>query len=266
MENSKSIVLSSRAGSVATLTMNRPEARNSLSLKMLERLTQEITDCGSVKKVHVIVLAANGSAFCAGHDLKELTTAREQPDQGRAFFERTMTACSRLMLAIINCPKPVIASVQGVATAAGCQLVASCDLALAATDVYFATPGVNIGLFCSTPMVALSRNISNKKSMEMLLCGELVPAADAEAYGLINKSVAPEQLVSETLALATKIADKAPATLRIGKEAFYTQKELSLEGAYKYTSDVMVMNMMAPDAEEGIGAFLEKRSPKWTSL
>ncbi len=260
------ILIEGRSGAVATLTLNRPTVRNCLSLELLEVLHAAILRLGADRDIHVIILAANGPAFCAGHDLKELNAARQKPDKGRAFFEETMDKCARLMTAIVTCPKPVIASVHGIATAAGCQLVASCDLALAADNARFATPGVNIGLFCSTPMVALSRNVSRKKAMEMLLTGDMIPAAEALQHGLVNRVVAPDTLPDATQELAQQIADKAPATVRIGKEAFYRQCELPLAEAYDYTAAVMVMNMMEPDAEEGIGAFIEKRAPQWRKL
>lgn len=213
--------------------------------------------------VRVIVLSANGKAFCAGHDLKELTTAREQEDGGRAFFGKVMNTCSNLMQQIVNHPKPVIAEVAGVATAAGCQLVASCDLAVASRSASFATPGVQIGLFCSTPMVALSRNVSRKHAMEMLLTGEMVTSARALEMGLVNRLAEDDELVSVTTALASTIASKSSVTLRIGKEAFYRQIQLPLDEAYEYAAAVMVENMMKRDAEEGIGAFIEKRKPVW---
>lgn len=260
------IVLVTRQTTVAHLTMNRPAARNSLSLEMLEQMHSAIRDLGEARDVHVIVINANGPGFCAGHDLKELTAARAHADQGLAFFEETMGKCARLMQAIVTCPKPVIAQVHGIATAAGCQLVASCDLAVAAEDARFSTPGVNIGLFCSTPMVALSRNVSCKAAMEMLLTGDMIPADQAVQFGLLNKVVAADDLEAAANALADTIAAKAPATLRIGKEAFYQQVEMPLVDAYDHASRVMVANMMKPDAEEGIGAFIEKRTPNWRSL
>ena len=260
------IVLEARRNKVAHLTMNRPGARNSLSMAMLERLHSEIVDLGKAHDVYVIVINANGPGFCAGHDLKELTAARAQADKGLAFFEETMAKCARLMQAIVSCPKPVIAKVHGIATAAGCQLVASCDLAVAADNARFATPGVNIGLFCSTPMVALSRNVSRKAAMEMLLTGDMIPADQALQFGLVNKVVTAGELEAATNALANKIAAKAPATLLIGKEAFYHQIEMPLVDAYDHASRVMVANMMEPDAEEGIGAFVEKREPNWRPL
>lgn len=266
MEFSADLVQCETLGAVARLTMNRPQARNSLSLAMLDRLHSAIYALGNDNSIHVIILTGNGPAFCAGHDLKEITAARATEDGGRAFFEKTISACARLMQAIVTCPKPVIAQVQGIATAAGCQLVTSCDLAIASDTARFATPGVNIGLFCSTPMVALSRNVSRKAAMEMLLTGDMIDADTALKYGLLNRVVAPDELVAATTALAEKIASKAPATLRIGKEAFYAQAEMGLSDAYRYASDVMVMNMMEPDAKEGIGAFIEKRGPRWSPL
>ena len=248
---------------VVVLTMNRAASRNSLSLAMIEALHLAVVELGKDAAVAAVVLAADGPVFCAGHDLKELTAHRADPDGGRAFFADTMTRCSAMMQAIVACPKPVIAAVQGTATAAGCQLVATCDLAVAADTAQFCTPGVNIGLFCSTPMVALSRNVGRKRAMEMLLLGEMLPAADAAAYGLVNRVVAREGVLAEALALAAKIAEKSPATVAIGKAAFYAQAEMPLNEAYAYASQVMTENMMARDAAEGIGAFLEKRKPEW---
>jgi enoyl-CoA hydratase/carnithine racemase len=213
--------------------------------------------------VRAIVLAANGPTFSAGHDLKELSARRADPDRGRDFFARIMTMCSGVVQQIVRLPQPVIAAVQGTATAAGCQLVASCDLAVASSAARFATPGVNIGLFCSTPMVALSRNVARKHAMEMLLTGDMISADEAWRIGLVNRVVAPGTEREEALALARKIAAKSTHVVKIGKEAFYRQVELDLAGAYDYASKVMVENMMARDAEEGIAAFLEKRLPTW---
>ncbi len=263
---SDEIVLEERRGTVARLILNRPAARNSLSLAMLEALHQAVSRLGADPDVHVIVMAANGAGFCSGHDLKELTLARTQSDKGRVFFEDTMGKCARLMMAVLRCPKPVIAEVHGIATAAGCQLVASCDLAVADPDAQFSTPGVNIGLFCSTPMVALSRNVGRKSSMRMLLTGDMMSAAEAKEMGLVSDVSEPGTLTETTMALAEKIAGKSPKTLRIGKEAFYQQIEMDLPEAYAFTSDVMVKNMLEPDAEEGIGAFIEKRTPNWSKL
>ena len=248
---------------VVVLTMNRPASRNSLSLAMIDRLHDSLAELAGDKTVSAIVLAANGPVFSAGHDLKELTAHRADSDRGLAFYNTALTRCSALMQAIVACPKPVIAAVQGTATAAGCQLVAACDLAVAADTAKFATPGVNIGLFCSTPMVALSRNVPRKRAMEMLLLGEMLSAADAATYGLINRAVPADKVRAGALAFAAKIAEKSPLTVSIGKAAFYTQAEMRLAEAYAYASKVMVDNMMARDAEEGISAFLEKRTPEW---
>jgi enoyl-CoA hydratase/carnithine racemase len=248
---------------VAMLTMSRPETRNSLSLAMIGELHVAMVELGKDKSVAAIVLAAEGPVFCAGHDLKELTRHRADADGGLAFFADTMSRCSAMMQAIVACQKPVIAAVQGMATAAGCQLVATCDLAVAAEAAQFCTPGVNIGLFCSTPMVALSRNVSRKRAMEMLLLGEMLPAGKAAEYGLVNQVVPGERLMAEALALAGKIAEKSPAVVALGKAAFYAQAEMGLSEAYDYASKVMTQDMMAQDAAEGIGAFLEKRAPKW---
>lgn len=260
MLTTDSFLVSESSHKIATITLNRPATRNSLSLGLLAALNNEIVKLGQSNEVHVIILAATGPAFCAGHDLKELTAARANADRGRAFFEETMGRCSTLMQSIVHCPKPVIASVQGIATAAGCQLVASCDLAVCSKQAQFATPGVNIGLFCSTPMVALSRNVSRKHAMELLLMGEMLAAGQALQWGLVNKVVEAEQLTTATNTMAEVIASKAPATVVIGKEAFYHQLEKGLSEAYDYASEVMVSNMLEKDAEEGINAFLEKRS------
>jgi enoyl-CoA hydratase/carnithine racemase len=248
---------------VAVVTMNRAAARNSLSLSMINGLHAALADLSQDGSISAIVLAANGPVFSAGHDLKELSTHRGDADKGLAFFESTMERCSNMMQAIVACPKPVIAAVQGTATAAGCQLVATCDLAVAAENAKFCTPGVNIGLFCSTPMVALSRNVTRKRAMEMLLLGEMLPASAAAEYGLVNRVVPQDDLRDAALLLAGKIAEKSPATVATGKAAFYTQAEMPLSDAYVYATKVMVENMMARDAREGIGAFLEKRKPKW---
>lgn len=214
--------------------------------------------------VGAIVIAAEGPVFSAGHDLKELTAHRGDPDGGRAFFAAVMGQCSELMLALVRHPKPVIAEVAGVATAAGCQLVCSCDLAVISETARFQTPGVHIGLFCSTPMVALSRSVARKHALEMLLTGDMVPAGRAVEIGLANRLVPAEDLTTETMALASQIASKSPLTLKIGKEAFQHQADLPLSDAYRYAAEVMVENMLATDSEEGIGAFLEKRQPNWT--
>jgi len=257
------IALREDADGIATVTLNRPEARNSLSEAMLAALGQHFMAIGADHSVRAVVLAANGPAFCAGHDLKELSARRSDTDKGRAFFASVMEACSKVMQQIVRLPQPVIATIQGPATAAGCQLVASCDLAVTSQQATFATPGVNIGLFCSTPMVALSRNVSAKHAMEMLLTGEMISAEHAHRIGLVNRVVPPGREREEALALARKIAAKSTHVVKVGKEAFYRQREMGLADAYLYASKVMVENMMARDAEEGIGAFVAKRMPTW---
>ncbi|HPE61853.1 MAG: enoyl-CoA hydratase [Thiothrix sp.] len=248
---------------VLYLTLSRARQRNCLSEAVLDALQTALETAEADPACRVIVLGAEGPAFCAGHDLKELTAARTRGDGGRAYFADIMSRCARMMQTIVHHRVPVIAAVQGIATAAGCQLVASCDLAVASTAARFATPGVHIGLFCSTPMVALSRNISRKHAMEMLLTGDWVAAERAAAIGLINQAVAPEALDGSVQALADTIASKSSMTLKTGKQAFYRQLEMGLAEAYAYTADVMVENMLKADAEEGINAFVEKRQPHW---
>jgi enoyl-CoA hydratase/carnithine racemase len=213
--------------------------------------------------MRAVVITANGPAFSAGHDMKEMTARRSDADRGRAYFAQIMNACSAMMQAVVHLPKPVVAAVQGIATAAGCQLVATCDLAIASEAASFATPGVDIGLFCSTPMVALSRNIPRKQAMEMLLTGEPVPATTARDIGLINRVVPAGTERDAAIELAQKVALKSAYTVKLGKAAFYRQAEMNLADAYRYAAEVMTENMMARDAEEGIGAFIEKREPKW---
>lgn len=248
---------------ILKLTLNDEPRRNALSEGMLEKLGAAFLEAGNDPAIRVIILTANGGTFCAGHDLKELTAARSENKSVQDYFAKIMRLCSGVMQSIVNCPKPVIAEVQGVATAAGCQLVASCDLAIAADTARFATPGVHIGLFCSTPMVALSRNVSHKHAMEMLLTGDMTSAMRAEQIGLVNKVVTLEVLGSAVLEMAQKIAAKSSMTLATGKTAFYRQSQMTLSEAYDYTSRIMVENLMARDAEEGIQAFLTKRDPKW---
>jgi enoyl-CoA hydratase/carnithine racemase len=257
------VLLRETIGGVAILTLNRPDTRNSLSEALIAELHGALRDIGGDATVRAVVIAASGTAFSAGHDMKELTARRTDADRGRAYFAEIMTACSAMMQAIVHLPKPVVAAVQGVATAAGCQLVASCDLAIASEAASFATPGVDIGLFCSTPMVALSRNIARKQAMEMLLTGEPVSAATARDIGLVNRVVPAGSERDTAIALAQKVARKSAYTIKIGKAAFYRQAEMSLAEAYRYAAEVMTENMMARDAEEGIGAFIEKREPKW---
>ena len=257
------VLVRERVKDIALLVLNRPQARNSLSEPLLAELSAAFADIAHDKAIRAVVLAANGPAFCAGHDLKELTARRSDTDGGRGYFRHIMTTCSAMMQGIVNLPQPVIAAVQGAASAAGCQLVASCDLAVASAGAKFATPGVDIGLFCSTPMVALSRNVARKHAMEMLLTGEMVEAEQAARIGLINRVVPPGEERTSAIALAQKIAAKSSYVLKIGKQAFYRQAELGLADAYHYASEVMTENMMARDAEEGICAFIEKRDPTW---
>jgi enoyl-CoA hydratase/carnithine racemase len=257
------ILLNDFTDGVLRLTLNDDQRRNALSVDMLSQITDELASAANDTSVRVIVLAASGPVFCAGHDLKEMTTARNQQDGGEAFFEQLFETCASVMQIIVRHPKPIIAEVGGVATAAGCQLVASCDLAIAAESAQFATPGVNIGLFCSTPMVALSRNVSHKHAMEMLLLGEMLNAEKAVEIGLINRAVPKSELTQVTTGIASSITMKSPKTVAIGKRAFYEQAEMSLADAYSYTSKVMAKNMLSEDAEEGIGAFLSKRPPIW---
>jgi enoyl-CoA hydratase/carnithine racemase len=245
---------------VAWLTLNRPQARNALSVALMTALEAELAAIATDTAVKVVVIGGAGPAFCAGHDLREI---RAEPR--REVYEALFEQCSRLMLAIVRLPKPVIARVHGVATAAGCQLVATCDLAVAADSARFATPGVNIGLFCSTPMVALSRAVGRKDAMGMLLTGDLIDAARAREIGLVNRVVPEAELDAATAALAGQIAAKSPLVLAIGKEAFYRQAEMDVEGAYRYAAEVMTRNMLARDAGEGIDAFLAKRQPVWTA-
>ncbi|MHA7851068.1 enoyl-CoA hydratase [Roseovarius sp.] len=257
------ILQRSDQGAVARLTLNHPEKLNALSDAMLAALQEQFDSLAQDPAIRVVILAGTGKAFCAGHDLKEMIQGRQAPDGGRAYFADLFARCARVMTAIRTLPQPVIAQPHGIATAAGCQLVASCDLAIAATGTRFGVNGVNIGLFCSTPMVALSRNIPRKQAFEMLTTGDFIDTDRALALGLINRAVDPDRLKAETDALAAQIAAKLGAAVRIGKRAFYDQLEMPLEQAYAYTGEVMVENMMYRDTAEGISAFLEKRSPDW---
>lgn len=250
-------------GAVARLTLNAPKSLNSLSDEMLAALQQEFEALKSDTKIRAIVLAGAGKAFCAGHDLKQMTAGRASDDGGKAYFADLFARCAQVMLTIQSLPQPVIAEVHGIATAAGCQLVATCDMAIAAQGTRFGVNGINIGLFCSTPMVALTRNIPRKKAFEMLTTGRFLMADEAESVGLINKVVAPETLQEETQNLANTVAKKLGAVVKIGKEAFYNQAVMNTAEAYDYTADVMVQNMLFRDTEEGIAAFLEKRAPIW---
>ena len=249
--------------SIVRLTMDDEKTGNSLSDNMISILSSIIKEVSIDNSIKVIVIAATGKIFCSGHNLKEITAARENDDQGERYFKDLFESCSSLMQSIVNCPKPVIAEIDGIATAAGCQLVASCDLAIASDSSLFATPGVNLGLFCSTPMVALSRNVKKKDAMKMLLTGDMIDSAEAKRISLINNHVPSENLSIEVMQLANKIASKSMQTVKIGKSAFYKQAELSLSEAYKYTSEIMAENTMNKDAKEGISSFLEKRDPNW---
>jgi enoyl-CoA hydratase/carnithine racemase len=248
---------------VLVLTLARADARNSLSQAMLATLQGALDAASADAGIRAVVIAGSGPAFCAGHDLRELTEHRSDPDGGRGFTELLMRACAAFMQSLVRCPKPVIAAVEGVATAAGCQLVATCDLAVASENARFATPGVNIGLFCSTPMVALSRNVPRKRAMEMLLLGEMLTAREAAEHGLVNRVVPAGMALDAALALARTVASKPPATIAMGKAAFYRQAEMPLAAAYDYASKVMLENMLHAESEEGIGAFLQKRAPDW---
>jgi enoyl-CoA hydratase/carnithine racemase len=250
-------------GEIAVLTLNRPQARNTLSEEMLAALSAAVADISEEQHVRAVVIRAEGPVFSAGHDLKELTAHRVEADGGRGYTQRLMQRCSAMMLSILRLPQPVIAAVEWTATAAGCQLVATCDLAVASSAAKFSTPGVHIGLFCSTPMVALARNVGRKHAMEMLLTGDTISAEDAYRIGLVNRVVEPGMARDDALRLARKIAAKSGAVVKLGKQAFYRQIEMGIADAYAYASEVMVQNMMAPDAAEGISAFLDKRPPSW---
>ena len=257
------ILLERREGPVTVLTLNRPAQRNSLSESLLSAIEEAVGRLSADAVTKVIVIGHNGPAFSAGHDMKEMTARRADPDRGRAYFAHLMEKCARMMVGVVRSPKPVIAAVEGVASAAGCQLVASCDLAVAGAKARFATPGVDIGLFCSTPMVALSRNVPRKRAMEMLLLGEMIDAERAADWGLVNRVVPEGSALGEAMRLAEVIASKSPATIAVGKRAYYDQIEAGLEQAYVQCAEVMVENMLYRDAEEGIGAFIDKRKPVW---
>ena len=257
-KNPEALVVRCDEGAIRNLTINRPSSYNALSIDCMEAIIAEFEALSEDRSISVVILSGAGKGFCAGHDLKEM---RGNPEKD--FYEKTFNTCTRMMLSIVNCPKPVIAKVHGVASAAGCQLVATCDLAVADENTRFSTPGVNIGLFCSTPMVALSRNVSRKHAMEMLLTGDFIPAQRAYEMGLINRVAPSGELDAAAMEFASKIASKSTLTLKTGKKAFYEQIDKDLSGAYEYASRVMVENMMARDAEEGIDAFIEKREPRW---
>ena len=263
MNETAPILLKETSAGILRLTLNRPGVGNCLSLELMQDMTKEIIAAGSNTDVKVIIIAGNGRLYCSGHDLKEMTARRGDEGGGRAFFETTLLACCTMMQSIIECPKPVIAQVQGPALAAGAQLIATCDLAVASENAGFCLPGVNIGLFCSTPMVAVSRNISHKHTMEMLLTGDMITAKRGCEMGLVNRVVAENNLAAETEALALKVASKSSAVLKIGKKAFYEQAEMSLKSANEHTTRIMIENMLNEAAQEGIGAFLEKREADW---
>lgn len=261
--DARDILLQELTDGVLTLRLNNPQRRNALSEAMMATLQEALDEAANNSEARVIVIAANGPAFCAGHDLKELTDGRGAPDEGRAYFTMLMQKCATLMQTIVNHPRPVIADIRGIATAAGCQLVASCDLAIAQEDARFATPGVNIGLFCSTPMVALSRKVGQSHAMEMLLTGEFITAQKALRIGLINRVCAAADMDRAVGELARRVASKSLMTLKTGKQAFYRQADMPLADAYVYTADVMIDNMLKHDAKEGVAAFIEKRHPRW---
>ena len=250
-------------GAVTRLVMNAPERLNALSDEMLAALHTSLDEIANDRSVRAVIISGNGKAFCAGHDLKQMTAGRQAEDGGKAYFKDLFDRCAAMMARVQSMPQPVIAQVHGIATAAGCQLVATCDMAIAAQGTKFGVNGVNIGLFCSTPMVALSRNIGRKQAFEMLTTGAFIEAERAETLGLINRVVAPEALENETMALADTVASKLGTAVKIGKEAFYNQIEMNVADAYAYTGDVMVENMLDRDTSEGIAAFLEKRDPTW---
>lgn len=260
---SEPILLRNDAASIAHLTLNSPGKLNALSDAMLASLQSELDAIAADTRVKAVVLSGAGKAFCAGHDLKEMTGKRQSEDGGAAGFKDLFDRCAAMMLTIRKMPQPVIAQVHGIATAAGCQLVASCDLAVASEDTKFGVNGVNIGLFCSTPMVALSRNIPTKQAFEMLTTGAFISASRARELGLINRVATPDTLAAETRNLAETLASKLGAAVKIGKQAFYEQLQMPIAEAYAFTGDVMVENMALTDTEEGIAAFLEKRPPNW---
>ncbi len=251
-------------GAIAHLTLNAPERLNALSDEMLAALQSELDALRDDRSIRAVILSGAGKAFCAGHDLKQMTAGRQAEDGGKAYFSDLFSRCARMMMSIQSLPQPVIAQVHGIATAAGCQLVATCDLAIAADTTRFGVNGVNIGLFCSTPMVALSRNIPRKQAFEMLTTGKFISAHRAAELGLINRTVPEAELTQETMALAETLTAKLGAAVKIGKQAFYEQIQMPLDQAYAYTGEVMAQNMMHRDTEEGISAFIEKRPPNWT--
>jgi enoyl-CoA hydratase/carnithine racemase len=262
-KNNEGILLREDHGSVALLTLNRPETRNALSEELMSDLQSQIDDISQFPPIRAVIIAANGPVFCAGHDIRQLECRRSDTDGGKAYFEARFTQSSMLMQSIIGCPKPVIAAVEGTATAAGCQLVATCDLAVAGEDVKFCTPGVHIGLFCSSPAVAIARNVGRKRAMEMLLLGEMISAKEAREFGLVNRVIPKAQVLEEALNMANLIASKSLPVMAMGKQAFHEQFDPGLAKSYDRSTRAMVENMMLEDAREGLGAFLEKRTPNW---
>lgn len=252
------VLLRNDADGIATLTLNRPAQYNALSEELLASLQRELDQIATDEALRVVIIAAEGKAFCAGHDLKEMRASED-----RAVHQALFDKCGRMMISIHRLPQPVIARVNGIATAAGCQLVANCDLAVAAEDARFAVSGINVGLFCSTPAVPLSRNLLRKHAMQMLLTGDFISAQEAQASGLVNEVVAADELESATHALAAKIAAKSAHSIRLGKEMFYKQLPMELADAYAYASERMACNMDSHDAREGIDAFIQKRKPAW---
>jgi enoyl-CoA hydratase/carnithine racemase len=261
--NDEGSLLREDHGPIAVLTLNRPEARNSLSEGLMSVFQAQLNDVAPSPDIRAVVIAANGPVFCAGHDIRQMEAHRSDQDGGRAYFEATFAKCATLMQSIVSCPKPVIAAAERTATAAGCQLVATCDLAIAGEDAKFCTPGVNIGLFCSTPAVAIARNVGRKHTMEMLLLGEMISAQDAREFGLVNRVVPGDEVLPKALEMANKIATKSMPVLAIGKQTFYEQFDPDLAASYQRASRAMVENMMLEDAHEGLSAFLEKQEPNW---
>ena len=261
--NNEGILLREDRGPIAHLTLNRPDARNALSEELMSDLQSQIDDISPSLSIRATVIAGNGPVFCAGHDIRQMENRRGDADGGKAYFKARFKQSSMLMQSIIRCPKPVIAAVEGTATAAGCQLVATCDLAVAGEDAKFCTPGVHIGLFCSTPAVAIARNVGRKRAMEMLLLGEMISAEDAREFGLVNRLVPEARVLEEALNMATLIASKSLPVMAMGKQAFYEQFDPGLAKSYDRATRAMVENMMLEDAREGLGAFLEKRAPNW---
>tara|TARA_S200000501_G_C20791526_1_gene729762 strand:+ start:514 stop:1311 length:798 start_codon:yes stop_codon:yes gene_type:complete len=261
--NKKILTIDKSQDGILRLILNDQKNKNALSDIMINKLINNLNNASEDDCIKVVVIAAEGDVFCSGHNLKDIAAARDNKDEGKSYFINLFNLCSSLMKVVIACKKPVIAEVDGVATAAGCQLVASCDLAIASDSSRFATPGVNIGLFCSTPMVALSRTINKKDAMQMLLTGDMIDVTEAKRVSLINDYVSKDKLKDSVLSLAKKISSKSLETIKIGKEAFYHQYEMNISEAYDYTSKVMTHNSMQDDAKEGISSFLEKREPIW---